>query len=790
MRNRRDTTIDRDRFPIEPWRLTDRAPRRADGHAETLFAIGNGFIGVRAAPLDGSPGHSPGVILNGFHETWPIEYPENAYGLARIGQSVLNAPDALALQIELDGALPVEVTAAEHSLDFRSGVLTRTAQWRTNAGHVVRVRSETLVSAARRHVVATRLVIESPEHPCSIVVRSPIRNRQDERVAANDQRTGGQRADDDPRRGRRFDRRVLRSDACRHDVDDDRAGGLLTVGMSTSASAMAVACSQRHVVDRCRDWDASSTCDTDDPTTELRFRLDAGSAVALTKFVAYATSGSLGADELGVQTRADIDEAVTLGWDQLLDEQRRWFDGYWSRADVAVTGDDAAQQAIRWNLFQLAQASARTGAQGVAAKGVSAIGYDGHYFWDTEIYVVPFLAVTNPAAARQLLEFRAAMLPAARRRATEMDQRGALFPWRTINGEEASAYYPAGTAQYHIDAAVAHAIGRYVDATGDTAFLVEHGAEVLAEVARLYADLGCYDDADPPQFHLHGVTGPDEYTAVVDDNLYTNVMAQFSLRYAAAAFDLVRDVAPDVAERLVERLALTPAEIDDWRHAADAMHLGYDAARGIHRQDATFLTHRRWDFDAVPPERYPLLLHFHPLVIYRHQVLKQADVAMATYLRPELFTVDEQRRNFDYYDALTTGDSSLSACVQSIVASQVGHRALAAEYFEQSLYLDLADTHHNTADGVHIANAAGVWAALVHGFGGVDVAGEAIRVVPRPPASWHELRFHVRHRGAEVVVVVSEHGATLTTVAGRACVAIGDATVALGTGESRHVPVG
>ena len=529
-----------------------------------------------------------------------------------------------------------------------------------------------------------------------------------------------------------FGHRVLEQQVERHESPDDRTGGLVLVGYRCAASGMAITCAQRHVFDPAV-WSTGTVLAPDRATTTLLATVAAGTTATVTKFVAYATSSTLPADELVVQCRADVDEAVAVGWDQLLGEQQQRYDGFWARADIVIDGDPAAQQAIRWNLFQLAQATARTGVQGVAAKGVSAGGYDGHYFWDTEIYVIPFLAATKPRAARQLLEFRAAMLPAARRRAAEMDQRGALYPWRTITGDEASAYYPAGTAQYHIDAAVAHAVDRYVAATGDTGFLVEHGAEMLAEIARLFADLGVYDQADPPGFHLHGVTGPDEYTAVVDDNLYTNVMAQFSLRLAADAVETVQRLEPAKHAELVDRIGLTHDEIAGWRRAADAMHIGYDVRRGIHPQDATFLTHARWDFDAVPAHRYPLLLNFHPLVIYRHQVLKQADVVMAMFLRGESFDPDDQRRNFDYYDALTTGDSSLSACVQSIVAAQVGHLPLALDYFEQSLYLDLADTHRNANDGVHIANAGGVWAALVHGFGGVR--DDARRAPHQPPAA-------------------------------------------------------
>jgi alpha,alpha-trehalose phosphorylase len=779
MRGKRDTRIDRDRFPIDPWRLVDRDVTRSSGLVETLFAVGNGFIGVRAAPLDGSPGDSPGVIVNGFHETWPIEYPENAYGLARVGQSVVSAPDASTFTVSVDAEplLGAVEGDGERTIDFRTGVLTRESVHPTPGGGRVQIRSKLFVSVARRHVLATRLSVTALDRDVTITVDSPIRNRQDERISAAAQSNA-----DDPRRGRVFGHRVLEWQLDQHESLGDPSG-LVTVGYRCVASGMSIACTQRHVVDPTT-WSASDTTGLDRTGTILTAAVAAGSTVVVTKIAASATSATAAADELAVQTGADVDEAVTVGWDQLLDEQRRWYDAFWSSSDIAIEGDPAAQQAVRWNLFQLAQATARTGALGVAAKGVSAGGYDGHYFWDTEIYVIPFLAAIAPRAARQLLEFRAAMLPAARRRAAEMDQRGALYPWRTITGEEASAYYPAGTAQYHIDAAIAHAVDRYVAATGDTGFLVEHGAEMLAEIARLFADLGVYDHADPPGFHLHGVTGPDEYTAVVDDNLYTNVMARFSLRLAADAIETVQRIDPARHAELVERIGLERHEIAEWRRAADAMHIGYDVRRGIHPQDAAFLSHARWDFENVPAHRYPLLLNFHPLVIYRHQVLKQADVVMAMFLRGESFDPDDQRRNFDYYDALTTGDSSLSACVQSIVAAQVGHLPLALDYFEQSLYLDLADTHRNTNDGVHIANAGGVWAALVHGFGGVRDTPGALRVSPRLPAGWDGLRFRLRRSGADISVAVDCAGAVVTVLSGECPVANGDAVTVLAAGES------
>ncbi len=403
-------------------------------------------------------------------------------------------------------------------------------------------------------------------------------------------------------------------------------------------------------------------------------------------------------------------------------------------ADIVVAGDDAVQQALRWNLFQLAQASARTHEQGIAAKGVTAGGYDGHYFWDTEVYVAPFLAYTDPNAARKLLRFRWKMLDAARRRAVTMSELGALYPWRTINGEEASAYYAAGTAQYHINAAVVFALRRYLDATGDVDFLAHEGAEILIETARLWDDLGFYSVSGAGTFHIH----QRHRARRVHDRRQRQHVHQRDGPVQPALRRPHRSLSCRVEPRAVRatcsaRPASMLDELDAWDAAADAMFIPFDEKLGIHPQDSEFLALEPWDWDGTPADKYPLLLNFHPLVIYRHQVLKQADVVLAMFLRGEHFSDEQKRRNFDYYDPITTGDSSLSACVQSIVAAEVGYDDLAVDYFLQALYLDLCDIHGNTSDGVHIASAGGVWAGVVHGFAGMVERGDRIEFSPRLP---------------------------------------------------------
>jgi alpha,alpha-trehalose phosphorylase len=414
----------------------------------------------------------------------------------------------------------------------------------------------------------------------------------------------------------------------------------------------------------------------------------------------------------------------------------------------------------------LAQAAARADSQGVPAKGVTGSGYSGHYFWDTEVYVMPFLIYTTPLFARNALKMRERMLPAARRRARQLNEAGALFPWRTISGEEASAYYAAGTAQYHINADITYALAKYVRATGDVDFLARGAIDMVVETARLWLSLGFWRRTGGAAFHIHGVTGPDEYTTVVNDNLFTNVMARFNLRYAAESVRIVADQFPEAFSRMVERVQFEESEIGEWERAAEAMVIPYSETFGMHPQDAHFLDREVWDLAATPPDKLPLLLHFHPLVIYRFQVLKQADVVLALFLLSDEFSDTEKRADFDYYDPLTTGDSTLSAVVQSIIAAEIGYRGLAQEYFHHALFVDLEDLHNNASDGVHVASTGGVWSALVYGFGGMRDAGGRLSFDPRLPESWPELRFRILWQGTRLLVSVTADAIAFTVIEG------------------------
>jgi alpha,alpha-trehalose phosphorylase len=734
-------------YPTDEWRIVETEfTNRYSHRAEAAFSLSNGYLGIRGTLDEGRPAVTPGTFVNGFHETWPIVHTEDAYGLARSGQTIVNVPDATILRLSVDDE-PLYVPTARmrrysRVLDMRAGTLVRELEWSTAAGKHLTVRTCRLVSLEHRHVAAVSFEVTVHDRAAPVVISAEIVNRQDAAFGADE---GAPAAMGDPRRAARLQGRVLEPVVAH--AEESR----VSLGYRTRRSRMTLGVAGELLVESAAPYQTRCSAEPDGGAVVVSVDAEPGVPIRITKFIAYQTSRAVPPHELVERCGQTLDRVTRNGFDALLTSQRDQLDQYWDRADVRVdVGAPTArvQQGVRWNLFQLAQATWRAEGSGIPAKGLTAASYGGHYFWDTEVFILPFLTYTRPRIARNLLRFRHSMLPSARERARELGQRGAMFPWRTINGQEASAFFQAGTAQYHINADIAYAIRRYVQVRDDPGFLAEAGAEVLVETARLWEDLGFY--ADDGHFHIHGVTGPDEYTTVVDDNAYTNLMARLNMAFAAEAVRWLKAERPQVHAALESELDLRPEEVTAWERAAASMHVPFEERRGIHPQDARFLDREVWDLDATPPDRFPLLLHYHPLAIYRHQVIKQADVVLAMYLVGDEFSDEQKRANFAYYDRLTTGDSSLSAAVQSIVAAEVGEEAAALRYFRRALLMDLADVAGNASDGVHIAAAAGVWQALVFGFGGVRDHDGDLTVTPRLPSPWRQLDFSLRFRDRQL----------------------------------------
>ncbi len=754
-------------YPDDPWQLVeDRWAPRFIYLTETIFALSNGNLGIRGTLDEGAPVHAFGTFLNGFHETWPIVHPESAYGFAHTGQTIVNIPDASVIEIEVDGETlgPETSTSFRRWIDFRHGILERETRWLTTGGVQVRTRHRRLVSLSRSDTIAFQLEI-SVDHPVEVAVRSLLVNRQDA--------DGNEDDIHDPRRAFQFSRRVLEPVAASF---DELA---MIQSWVTASSALPLVTAVDHEVSG-MDPQVIHIRENDVVGLRLSGSVRPDTPLRISKFAVYRADPGTARD----LATAGVREARRTGFAALAEVQQEDLARFWEMADVEVDAGPEIQRAIRWTLFQLHQASACLTGRSIPAKGLTGQAYDGHYFWDTEIYVLPFLAAADPRAAAEILRFRHSLLPAARHRAMELAQRGALFPWRTITGDEASAYFLAGTAQYHINADIVYALRHYVWMTADEDLLWEIGVELAIETARLWEDLGFYRAG---RFHIHGVTGPDEYTALVDDNAYTNAMARMNLRYACEVVARMQEERPEQFETLARSVGLDPGEPEAWRQAADAMFIPHDAELGITPQDAHFLEKEVWDFEATPPSSFPLLLHFHPLVIYRFQVLKQADVMLADFLLGDEFSEDLKRRNYEYYDPITTGDSSLSACVQSIMAAEVGKPDAAFEHFSRALFMDLADLAGNTTDGVHMASAGGVWLALTAGFAGLRLVGGELHLSPRLPEKWHRLRFKMTYRRTLLDIEVRSDMAVVGARGGSVAVATPGGRVTVADGEAVEI---
>jgi alpha,alpha-trehalose phosphorylase len=758
MRAPQSDPVDRTRFPIREWGIAEtRYDTEGLGQRETVFAVGNGYLGLRGNHEEGdAEAYAHGTFVNGFHETWKIRHAEEAFGLARIGQTIVNVPDAKTIVLTVDGETlqlgSAQLEIFNRSLDFRDGILHRDLIWVTSTGKRVAVQSTRMVSFTRRNLAVMSYSVTVLDEAADVVIVSELRNRQDEVPEAKAQVVGF-----DPRKAAGFENRVLLSQLQYEEQ------GRMSFGYRTAQSGLGLAVTVDHELFTENAVSVESRMTADLGRRTYRVRAEAGRPITVVKWAAYA-DGPATSDiaNLAAMTHLVLDDAQVVGREVLIEEQQEWLADYWEKADVEVVASTpGVQQAVRWCLFELAQATARAEGRGIGVKGVTGAGYEGHYFWDTEVYLVPFLAHTYPFLARRTLRFRIAMLDAARARARALSQRGALFPWRTINGSEASAYFAAGTAQYHIDADIAFAMCKYADVSDDLNFLLTEALPVLVETARLWADMGFFRGAER-SFHIHSVTGPDEYSAVVNNNLYTNLMARLNLRRAAQAVFTLAELDPGRYAEVAATLDLTETEVTGWQEAASAMTIPYHEWFGVHPQDEDFLNREVWDLDNTPREKLPLLLHYHPLVIYRFQVLKQADAILALFLAGEEFTTEQKRADYEYYEPITTGDSTLSAVVQSIIAAEVGYQARALESFMEGAFVDLADLHRNTGDGVHIASAGGVWNALVYGFGGMRDYNGDISFDPRLPQEWSYLRFGFALHGSRIRAELTPDRITFT----------------------------
>ncbi|QEN15706.1 glycoside hydrolase family 65 protein [Mycolicibacterium sp. ELW1] len=724
-------------FPIEPWQVREtHLDLDQLAQSESLFALSNGHIGFRGNLDEGEPFGIPGTYLNSFYETRPLPYAESGFGYPEDGQTIVDVTNGKILRLLVDDE-PLDVRYGdldehERILDLRAGTLTRRVLWRSPAGKQIRIVSTRLVSLVQRSVAAIEYVVEAVDEFTRVTVQSELVANEDQPEQSDDPRVSA----------------VLKHplEAIQHEVTEE--GSLLV--HRTKASKLMMAAAMDHLVEVPGRVEIDSIAHQDIARTTVICGLRPGQKLRIVKFLAYGWSSLRSRPALRDQVAGALAGARYTGWEGLVEAQREYLDEFWDCADVEVEGDPDVQQAVRFGLFHVIQASARAERRAIPGKGLTGPGYDGHAFWDTEGFVLPVLTYTKPEAAADALRWRSSILGLAKKRAEQLELRGAAFPWRTIRGEECSAYWPAGTAAWHVNADIAMAFERYRTVTGDNSLENDCGLAVLVETARLWMSLGHHDRDGV--WHLDGVTGPDEYTAVVRDNVFTNLMAAHNLRTAADACNRNAETAYEMGVSTEETAA--------WRNAADSAHIPYDDHLGVHQQCEGFTRLREWDFtdDTV----YPLLLHQPYVRLYPSQVIKQADLVLAMQWQSHAFTDAQKARNVDYYERRTVRDSSLSACTQAVMCAEVGHLELAHDYTQEAALIDLRDLHHNTRDGLHMASLAGTWTALVAGFGGLRDDEHILSLDPALPDEISRLKFGLHWRKYRLTADVSHDEVTYT----------------------------
>lgn len=748
-------------YPFEPWNVTeDHLDLAMNYRNETTFALSNGYIGTRGTheeAYDFDEQHGlEGNFLNGLYEQEHVRYGEWNFGFPTESQTILNVPNCKTIRLVVDGE-PMDIRTGtlqnyRRTLDMKHGQVVRSFEWTSPNGKTVRVENIRFVSLAHKNRMAQRYSVTPVNFSGTLTLHSAL-----DADVENHTRTTNPLVDYGP-----FGRHLL-PDAL---TADDKT---MTCQSTAVNSKLAMACGSVHLLSEAAAATRHQTNDVD-AWIEYDFAAKQGHTITLEKLTVYTDSLDMDKDAM----LPFVNEALTAfaadGYDKEFAAHAALMKHFWETADIRVDGDVPLQQGLRFNLYHIMQASGRDGRTGMGAKGLSGEGYEGHYFWDTEMYVLPVFVYTQPELARSLLDYRYSTLDKARDRARVLGHPiGALYPWRTINGEEASTYFPLGTAQYHINADVAYAFQLYVAVTNDIDYLADKAAEVLCETARVWSDVGCFAECRGGKYCICSVTGPDEYNAIVDNNFYTNLMAQQNLYAAVNALETLKEQRPDAYKKLIKKIHLDPDEPAQWKKTADAMYFAYDEKRQVYLQDDGFMLRKPWDDSRIPPEKRHLLYeNYHPLFIYRQRMSKQADAIMGMMLYSALFTDEELLRNYDFYQTVTLHHSSLSTCIFGILASRIGRHEDAYTYFAQSARMDLDDYHDNFYAGIHAANMAGTWQSIVFGFAGLRLVNGVPEFKFYIPEAWNGYHFTVKIKESVLAVDVLPDGWTITLQSGDA----------------------
>lgn len=728
------------------WALSkNQLPLATLGVEESLFTLGNGYLGVRGFFEEWESKHPDsirGAYINGVYDRVPMTYGERAVGFPEQADKQPRLPDAQSICIYLDEEkLELSDGCFEHferKLDFLNGCLVKGYSFKTASGKQLKLSSQKVIPFNESHLCLNHWHIQY-EGRIRVVygIESHVLNYENP---------------DDPRVAQGHSKLL---NLVQKHIDWQGETPRLFLETQTQNSGIRVGIGLGIKTEGVLKYK--------DVSTETGCFVSAEGKRSLNFCLYQYVSDSRLEAVTEANFKVQLNRIMALPHSVWFKAQREHMEKFWENSDIGIYGDEETQLEIRFALYHLYQSVGKDGMSNLSAKGLSGEGYEGHYFWDTEMYALPLFSLSQPDIAKALLNFRFKQLPQAREEARKMGhERGVKFPWRTISGIESSGYFPAGTAQYHINADIAYGVIQYMHLTQEEDFLMQVGLPLLVETSRFFIEVGQWVGT---AFHINCVTGPDEYTALVDNNFYTNAMVKHQLSWTAQLAYRIKEKQPESWKGLRETLQLSDGELEHFERAAQAMRLPRHEGYGIDLQDDQLLSRAPWPFEKTPKSKYPLLLHYHPLIIYRHQVLKQADTVLAHLMLPKVSEPAVMARSFEFYEALTTHDSSLSSCIYGAMAARLGFEEKAWQYFRESVDIDLKNTHGNTKDGLHMANLAGSCLSVIRGFAGLDVTEEGLWLKPMIPAQLEGYSFTCLWQGKTVKIkVMREEGVVKTYV--------------------------
>jgi trehalose/maltose hydrolase-like predicted phosphorylase len=742
-----ETHARRQRFAGDPWRVTETRFIPEDyKFAEGTLALSNGYLGQRASFEEGAGALDAlrGNYVAGVFDAYPNATMIKLKGRPTHPLKVVNVPDHLPVLVRLNGE-PLDLTRCtlesySRTLHMDKGLLTRDVIVRTAAGVRAKVSFTRFLSRSRKHLALTRVTVTVLERDATLEFVSEIRG---------DVKNAGTK---------HIDGVTL------HNDDSCNRHGLTCQTLSTGIQLAVVAAG------RLTASPAPLAQQADEAQTSRRTWIvtaKQNTPVVFEKMVAMATSRDpdVASDVLAASLRF-LSEGESAGFESLLKEQEQAWAKVWQDSGIEIhdaSGSADLTQGLHYSLYQMIQnAPNNDWTVNIGAKGLTGEHYFGTYFWDTEAFMLPMFAFIQPDVARDLVRSRAHMLPGARRKAGEMDLRGACFPFMSdANGDEAATLWQFGLLGIHVTADVAWGVWFYYCTSGDLEFIGRHGIDIMVETSRFWASR-VFFRRDLGKYAINRVLGPDEYHQGVDNNYYTNLMAQENLRKTGRLLDILRQEDPTAYATALDRLHLTPGEMAHFQEIAEAMILPYDPVAQLDLQDDRFHLLEPYDLKADPPKGSISLTWSYDRCM-RTQLLRQADIVVAHVLLGDRFTDEQMRRDFDFYEPKTTHDSSLSFCSYSIAAAKLKQADLAYDYFLRTARLDLDDVHGNSWMGVHTACLAGAWQCVVLGFGGVRWFDGELSFDPLLPRQWSDFSFVLWWRGVKVKVVIHADRVELST---------------------------